>query len=110
MKLSEEYELRQKTCWKFKRKIQHAMKSSCEYPLEGQVYINELYIGGEEEQKRGRSKGKKRLVQVALETRPGKGVVRAYARAIEIASAESLKPLFMYYISKDAEIVTDEWD
>lgn len=110
LELSEEYELRQKTCWAFKWKIQQAMKSSCLHPLEGQVHVDEFYIGGEEEQKRGRSKGKKKLVQVALEVLPGKGVGRAYARVIDDASAKSLKPLFDEHISKDANIITDEWN
>ena len=108
--LSEEYELRQMTCWAFKWKIQQAMKSSCKYPLEGQVHVDEFYIGGEEEQKRGRSHGKKKLVQVALEILPGKAVGRAYARVIDDASAKSLRPLFDEHISKDADIVTDEWN
>lgn len=107
LELSEEYELRQKTCWAFKWKIQQAMKSSCKYPLEGQVHVDEFYMGSEEEQKRGRSKGKKKLVQVTLEVLLGKGVGRAYAKVIEDASAKSLKPLFIDHISKDADIVTD---
>ncbi|MCM1441017.1 MAG: IS1595 family transposase, partial [Roseburia sp.] len=110
LELSEEYELRQKTCWAFKWKIQQAMKSSCQYPLNGQVHVDEFYVGGEEEQKRGRSKGKKKLVQVALEVLPGKGVGRAYARVIDDASAKSLRPLFDDHISKDADVITDEWN
>ena len=43
------------------------MRSSGLYPLEGEVHVDEFYVGGEEEQKRGRSKGKKKLVVVALE-------------------------------------------
>lgn len=39
--LSEEYELRQMTCWTFKWKIQQAMKSSCSYSLEGEVDVDE---------------------------------------------------------------------
>lgn len=110
LELSEEYELRQMTCWAFKWKIQQAMKSSCLYPLEGEVHVDEFYVGGEEEQKRGRSKGKKKLVQVALEVLPGKGVGRAYARVIQDASAKSLRPLFDEHISKAANVVTDEWN
>lgn len=110
LELSEEYELRQKTCWAFKWKIQKAMKSSCMYPLEGQVHVDEFFVGGEEEQKRGRSHGKKKLVQVALEVLPGKGVGRAYAKVIDDASAASLKVLFEEHISRDAEVVTDEWN
>lgn len=110
LELSEEYELRQKTCWAFKWKIQQVMQSSCKYPLEGQVHIDEFYVGGEEEQKRGRSQGKKKLVQVALEVLPGKGVGRAYARVIQDASAKSLRPLFDEHISKEANVITDEWN
>ena len=110
LELSEEYELRQKTCWAFKWKIQKAMKSSCLYPLKGQVHVDEFFVGGEEEQRRGRSHGKKKLVQVALEVLPGKGVGRAYARVIDNASSQSLRPLFEEHISKDAEIITDEWN
>lgn len=110
LELSEEYELRQMTCWTFKWKIQQAMKSSCLYPLEGEVHVDEFYVGGEEEQKRGRSKGKKKLVQVALEVLPGKGVGRAYARVIQDASAQSLRPLFDEHISKEANVITDEWN
>lgn len=43
------------------------MRSSGLYPLEGEVHVDEFYVGREEEQKRGRSKGKKKLVVVALE-------------------------------------------
>lgn len=108
--LSEEYELRQKTCWAFKWKIQQAMRSSRRYPLEGQVHVDEFYVGGVEEQKRGRSCGRKRLVQVALEVIPGKGVGRAYARVIDNASAKSLRPLLLDHVSRDAHVVTDEWN
>lgn len=110
LELSEEYEVRQKTCWAFKWKIQKAMRSTCLYPLEGEVHVDEFYVGGEEEQVYGRGKGKKRLVQVALEILPGKGVGRAYAKVIEDASAKSLRPLFEQHIAKDAHVVTDEWN
>lgn len=35
-------------------------------PLEGQVYVAKFFVGGEEEQKHGRSHGKKKLVQLRL--------------------------------------------
>ncbi len=110
LELSEEYELRQKTCWAFKWKIQQAMASTKLYPLEGEVHVDEFFVGGEEEQKHGRERGKKRLVVVALEVIPGKGVGRAYARVIPDASAKSLRPLFDDHISKDAKVITDEWN
>lgn len=107
LELSHEFELRQKTCWAFKWKIQQAMKSSQRYPLEN-VHVDEFLIGGPEENKRGRSKGKKRLVILALEIMPG-GMGRAYAQIIEKASAKEFKKFFQKHISKDAKITTDQW-
>jgi len=110
--LSDEFELRQKTCWEFKWKIQQAMQSSGRYPLRGVVHVDEFFVGGEEEGgKRGRGKGNKRLVIIALEIVKGvKGSFgRAYAAVIRDASSNSFKPFFEKYIDKDADVVTDEW-
>jgi hypothetical protein len=108
LELSHEFELRQPTCWEFKWKIQQAMQSSKQHPLTGEVHIDEFFIGGPEEQKRGRSKGNKRLVIVALE-KVKDGVGRAYAQIIEAASSEEFKPFFKNYIDKKANVITDEW-
>jgi hypothetical protein len=108
LELSREFELRQKTCWEFKWKIQQAMQSSKLYPISGMVHVDEFYIGGPEEGKPGRSKGVKKLVVVALEIVEG-GVGRAYAQVIKDASSTSFKPFFELYISKDAKIITDVW-
>ena len=108
LELSQEFELRQKTCWEFKWKIQQAMASSKLHLISGIVHVDEFYIGGEEEGKQGRSKGDKKLVIVALEIVPS-GVGRAYAQCIDNASANSFKPFFETYIGKEAAIITDEW-
>lgn len=109
--LSEEYELRQKTCWEFKWKVQQAMQSSGKHPLSGTVHVDEFYIGGEEENVRGRcSNTQKKLVIIALEILDGGEVGRAYAQIINDASAASFRPFFDKYISKDAQVVTDEWN
>jgi len=108
LELSHEFELRQKTCWEFKWKIQQAMQSSLMYPLEGEVHVDEFWIGGPEQTKRGRSIGSKKLVVLALEKLPD-GVGRAYAQIIENASAKEFKVFFDKHISKGAKIITDEW-
>jgi hypothetical protein len=108
LELSYEFELRQKTCWEFKWKIQQAMQSSKSYPLNEIVHVDEFFIGGEEKGKRGRNKGDKKLVVVALEIVEG-GVGRAYAQYINNPSSVSFRPFFASYISKDANIITDEW-
>lgn len=107
--LAEEYEVRQKTCWEFKWKVQQAMRSSGKYPLEGEVHVDEFYVGGEEEGVHGRGAKKKRLVIVALEIVPG-GVGRAYAEVIENASAKTLRGFFRRRISASAHVITDEWN
>lgn len=108
LELSHEFELRQMTCWEFKWKIQQAMQSTENYPLEGVVCVDEFFVGGEEEGKRGRSKGKKKLVIVAVEIVDG-GMGRAYAKVVKNASSKSFEPFFSSHISKDSRIITDEW-
>lgn len=108
LELSKEFELRQKTCWEFKWKIQQAMASSFQYPLEGLVHVDEFMIGGPEEQKRGRTKGLKKLIVIALEILDT-GVGRAYAEVIENASSKELGGFLKRYVSQDAKIISDKW-
>jgi len=107
--LSKEFEQRQKTCWEFKWKLQQAMQSSGSYPLNGEVHVDEFFVGGKEEGgKRGRGKEKKRLVIIALEIVKGE-FGRAYAAIIKDGSSASFKSFFEKHIGKDADVVTDEW-
>ena len=92
LELSQEFEMRQKTFREFKWKIQQAMQSSKLHPISGIVHVDEFYIGGEEDGKRGRSKGDKKLVVLALEIVEG-GVGRAYAQCINDASSNSFSSL-----------------
>ena len=108
LELSREFDLRQKTCWGFKWKIQQAMQSSLQNPLKGLVHIDEFWIGGPEEQKRGRSLGNKKMIVVALEV-VDKGVGRAYAEIIERADSIALGNFMRKYIDKKARVITDEW-
>jgi hypothetical protein len=76
--LSRELSLRQKTCWSFKRKIQEAMKSSEQHPLTGRVDVDEIAMGGHDEQSQGRSKGDKKLVCLAVEIREDEKMGRVW--------------------------------
>ena len=110
LELSNEFDLRQITCWEFKWKIQQAMRSSKQHPLKGTVHVDDFYIGEYEGGKVGRSlDSKKRLVVVALEILGKEGVGRAYAQVINNASAKEFKSFFNDYISIEAHIVTDIW-
>jgi len=108
--LAREFSVNQKSSWLFKRKTQEAMKSSGKYLLDTKVEVDEILIGGPQSNKRGRNKGDKKLVVIAVEKVKGNKIGRAYAEVIEQASGECLKPFFERYIDKDnAQIITDEW-
>ncbi len=108
LELHREFGLRQKTCWNFKNKLQQAMKSSFKYPLTGEVHVDEFFIGGPENNKRGRGAKKKRLVVVAVE-KVTDGIGRAYAQVIENASSKVLSSFFNSYIDTSSRVITDGW-
>jgi hypothetical protein len=60
--LSRKLNLRQKTCWGFKRKVMKAMESSENHPIEGDVEVDETVFGGQEENTKGRKNINKKLV------------------------------------------------
>ena len=110
VELSKEYNINQKSAWLFKRKAQEAMKSSGKYPLNGKVEVDEFMIGGPEEKRRGRSKGDKKLIVLAVEKVKGDKIGRAYAQVIEEASGACFRPFFEQHIDKDeARVKTDGW-
>ena len=107
--LAERFGVNQKTAWLFRQKVQLAMKSSEQYPLEDEVHVDEFEIGTPQSGEQGRSKSEKKVrIVIALEHRDGKSG-RGYAKVIEDYSAESLKPIFDTHIENNAQIVADRW-
>lgn len=106
--LGRKLHLKQKVCWLFKRKVMTAMESSGNFPLTGVVEVDETFVGGADENSRGRKKGKKKLVVVAIEKRRN-GVSRFYAKVIEKADAKNLGSFMKENINNAAQITTDEW-
>lgn len=106
--LSRKLELRQKTCWAFKRKVMKAMKSSGNHPITGNAEVDETVFGGQEEGVRGRENGTKKLVVVGIEKKK-RGVSRLYARVIPKASAEHLGSFMGDHIDKGTKVTTDKW-
>jgi len=106
--LSRKLGLRQKTCWLFKLKVMHAMKSSGNYKIEGKVEVDETVVGGQEEGVVGRKNDKKKLVVFAVE-RKSKGISRLYGKVIPNSSAKELGAFMKTYISTEALVKTDEW-
>jgi hypothetical protein len=99
---------RAKTCYYFKRKVMKAMHSSGTVKLTDSVEIDEAFVGGMEEGKPGRSKGKKKEFIMAIQIKKN-NVVRAYAKVIKACSTIEFKPFFEKYIDKEANIKTDKW-
>jgi hypothetical protein len=106
--LSRKLGLRQKTCWAFKMKVMRAMRSSKKNPIRGKVDVDETYVGGQDDQAKGRNEGKKKIVVVAVE-RKGRGISRFYGKVIDTASRANLKSFMGEYIDQEAEIRTDKW-
>lgn len=106
--LSRRLSLRQKTCYYFKRKVMQAMKSNGHIKLQGKVDVDEFFVGGYEEGKIGRSKGKKKQVVMGIEMK-NKGIYRCHALQIENCGTKQLKPFFEKHISNQAKVRTDKW-
>lgn len=106
--LSRKLSLRQKTCYNFKRKIMAAMASSGYVKLKGTVDVDEFFVGGYEEGKVGRSKGKKKQVVMGIKMEK-KGIVQCQAIEITDCGSKQLKPFFEKHVDKEANIRTDKW-
>lgn len=107
--LAERFGVNQKTAWLFRQKVQKAMESSEQNPLENDVHVDEFEIGTPQKGEQGRSKSDKKVrIVVAFEERDGKSG-RGYAKVIEDYSSNSLKNLFDSHIKEDAFVVADGW-
>ncbi len=104
------YGVTEKTARLFMHKVREAMKSSEDYPMDGNVEVDEFVVGGKEKGKVGRSyDAKKKKAVCAVEyTETGK-VKRMYALKIDNYSAKELEVIFDKHISKNAEVLTDKW-
>lgn len=108
--ISVRFGIQKNTARLFMHKVREAMKSSKDHPMNTIVHVDEFVVGGQEENKPGRSydsKKKKTVCAVEL-TEEGK-VRRFYAFKIEDYSAKSLRRIFEKHISKEAVITTDKW-
>ena len=77
------------TAWTWMHKLRRAMVRPGRDRLTGEIEIDETYVGGPEEGKRGREIEKKSIVVVAAE-KNGRGIGRIRLRRVKDVSAESL--------------------
>jgi hypothetical protein len=85
-----------------------AMESSGRYLLDGNVDVDEFFVGGLEDGKKGCGKERKELIVLAIEKR-GKSISRMYGKVISQADAKNLGEFIRKKIEKKANIKTDKW-
>ena len=107
--LAERFGVQQNTAWLFRQKVQIAMESSQNHPLDGEVHVDEFEIGTPQKDQQGRAHSSEKVrIVLAVEYRAGKAG-RAYAKVIEDFSSTSIKPIFQEHIHQNASVVTDGW-
>ena len=96
------------TAWTWLHKLRRAMVRPGRELLSGAVEVDETYVGGLEEGKRGRGAANKAIIAVAAEKR-GHGSGRIRLRRIEDVSADSLIPFVRRAVVPGSTIHTDGW-
>lgn len=97
------------TAWMMLHKLRRAMVAPNREALKREVEVDEFFLGGYEEGRRGRSRGKKALCGVAVEVR-GQGSGRLRLAVLRDASAESLGSFVKATTEAGAIVDTDGWD
>jgi transposase-like protein len=96
------------TAWAWLHKLRRAMVRPGRDRLAGAVEVDETYLGGLEEGKRGRQTEKKALIVVAAQEE-GRNIGRVRMRRIADASAASLMPFVQDSIEPGSLVHTDGW-
>jgi transposase-like protein len=97
-----------KTAWTLLHKLRHAMVRPGRDRLQGQVEVDEAFVGGEEEGVHGRQTETKAMIAVAVEA-DGPGIGRLRMRRIPDASAANLMPFIEDSIEPGSIVHTDGW-
>lgn len=104
------YGISRPTARLFMHKIRESMKSSENYPVKGNVQVDEFTSGGKEDGKPGRSYDvKRKKIVCAIELSDKGGVKRFYSLKINDFSSKSLQTIFDKHIDKEAKVTTDQW-
>jgi transposase-like protein len=96
------------TAWTWLHKLRRAMVRPGRDLLNGEVEVDETYVGGREVGVRDRKTNKKSIVAIAAEIR-GRGPGRIRMRRVKDVSAESLVPFVQTTVCPGAMIRTDGW-
>ena len=96
------------TAWTWLHKLRRAMVRPGRDRLAGEIEVDETYVGGPEEGKRGREIEKKSIVVVATE-KNGRAIGRIRLKRVKDVSAESLLDFIREVVEPGATIHTDGW-
>lgn len=96
------------TAWTWLHKLRRAMVRPDRDRLSGWIEVDETFIGGLEEGKKGREQSKKALVAIAAQA-DGPGIGRIRLRMIPDASADSLHSFVVDCIEPGSTVHTDGW-
>jgi transposase-like protein len=96
------------TAWSWLHKLRHAMVRPGRDKLSGFVEVDDTYLGGEHEGKRGRGSENKVLVVIAVEVKDGK-IGRIRISRIANASEECLLRFVQESVEKGSTVNTDGW-
>lgn len=96
------------TAWAWLHKLRRAMVRPGRDRLNGEVEVDETYIGGAETNVVGRKTIKKSIVAIAVEIR-GRGSGRVRMSRVNDVSAASLVPFVQAAVTPDAVVHTDGW-
>lgn len=94
------------SAWLLLQKIRHAMSPHGHFKLTGEVEVDETFVGGSREGKRGRGAEGKTLVAIAVETK-GKNMGRARLHRIESASRDELHGFIQAQVASGTLVHTD---
>ena len=97
-----------KTAWTWLHKLRRAMVRPGRDRLSGRVEVDETYLGGLEEGKRGRQTERKSLIVIAAQE-DGPGIGRIRMKRIPDASADSLMNFVKKAIEPGSIVHTDGW-
>lgn len=96
------------TAWTWLHKLRRAMVRPGRDCLAGAIEVDETYVGGPEEGKRGRQTETKAIVAVAAE-KSGRGIGRIRLRRVKDVSADSLLPFVQGAVVPGSVVHTDGW-
>jgi len=95
------------TAWAWLQKLRSVMIRTGREALAGRVEVDEAYVGGEREGKRGRGAEGKTLVLVAVEGQAQKTLGRVRFRCVANIDRETVESFVQDYVAPGAIVITD---